>query len=83
MCIAFIEGDLLRYHATDIRATFDWFDWDRDTFTYDVLWKDPAGNWHNGRCKVRSHEPGPFGEDLVFWVSGDPHRRLRSRASRS
>lgn len=36
MCVAFIEGDLLRHHATNIHASFDWFDWDRDTFTYDV-----------------------------------------------
>ena len=83
MCVSFIEGDLLRYHATDITASFDWFDWDGDTYTYDVRWKDPDGKWHNGRCKVRSHEPGPFGEDLVYWVSEDPRRRLRSPARHS
>lgn len=75
MCVAFIEGDLLRHHATNIHASFDWFDWDRDTFTYDVRWMDVEEKWRNGRCKVRAHEPGPFGEDVVYWVAGKPGTR--------
>lgn len=78
MCIAFIEGDLLRQHATNIHATFDWLDWDRDTFTYDVRWMDAAGKWWSGRCKVRSQEVGPFGDDAVYWVTGGPPPNLSS-----
>ena len=75
MCVAFIEGDLLRHHATNIHASFDWFDWDRDTFTYDVRWMDAEEKWRNGRCKVRAHEPGPFGKDVVYWIAGKPGTR--------
>jgi len=64
MCIASIEGSLLRYHATDIKTRVNWMDSDRDTLTYDVWWRDREGKPHSNRCKVSS---GYSTDDAVYW----------------
>jgi hypothetical protein len=66
MCRALVEGDLRRYHATDIDIKLDWLDFDRDTFTYDVQYRDRAGEFHRNRCKVTS---GRYAADeAVYWT---------------
>ena len=66
MCTALIEGSLRKYHATDIHITLDWLDFDRDTFTYDVEYRDRAGRVHHNRCKVSSqHYPA---DEAVYWT---------------
>ena len=74
MCTAEIEGSLGRVHAKDIKLKLDWLDFDRDTFTYDVEYCDPAGKVHHNRCKVATRY---FGADnSVYWT--DP---IESRPS--
>jgi hypothetical protein len=66
MCTAEIEGSLKRYHASDIQLKFDWLDFDRDTFTYDVTYRDSTGNLRHNRCKVATRY---FGADnSVYWT---------------
>ena len=70
MCMALVEGDLRKYHATDIVITIDLFDFDRDTFTYDVEYRDGAGTLHRNRCKVtyRGYD------EAVYWTDPiNPH----------
>ena len=64
MCKADIEGSLLRYHATGIQMKFDWMDFDRDTFTYDVQYRDRAGKVHYNRCKVTTSQ---YLDPTVYW----------------
>ncbi|HET9634666.1 MAG TPA: hypothetical protein VFP26_01950 [Gemmatimonadaceae bacterium] len=67
MCKAEIEGSLRRYHATDIKISLDWFDFDRDTYTYDVEYRDRHGKVHTNRCKVASQ---PFvADESVYWLN--------------
>jgi hypothetical protein len=66
MCAAEIEGSLRRYHASDIELALDWMDFDRDTFTYDVTYRDSAGKVRYNRCKVNTRY---FGADnSVYWT---------------
>ena len=66
MCTALIEGSLGKYHATDIQITLDWLDFDRDTFTYDVEYRDRAGKIQHNRCKVSS---GDYpADEAVYWT---------------
>lgn len=62
MCTALVEGDLRRYHATEIEIVRDWLDADRDTVTFDVSYRDSAGALKHNRCKVSATE------DSVFWT---------------
>jgi hypothetical protein len=66
MCLAEIEGSLRKYHATDIEIVFDWMDFDRNTFTYDVQYRDRDGHFHRNRCKVTSR--GHPADESVYWV---------------
>lgn len=66
MCLAEIEGSLRKYHATDIEIEFDWMDYDRETFTYDVQYRDRSGKFHRNRCKVTSGRA--IGDEAVYWV---------------
>ena len=63
MCKAEIEGSLRKYHARDVKITFDWFDYDRDTFTYDVEYRDREGKVHTNRCKVSP------ADESIYWVT--------------
>ena len=65
MCTALIEGDLRRYHATDIEIARDWMDLDRDTLTFDVTYRDPSGSIKHNRCKVSTTEDAVFWTDLI------------------
>jgi flagellar biosynthesis/type III secretory pathway M-ring protein FliF/YscJ len=72
VCTALVEGDLRKYHATDIVIKLDWFDFDKDTFTYDVEYRDRAGTFHRNRCKVTSH--GYPADEAVYWTDPiNPH----------
>ncbi len=72
MCAAQIEGSLRKHHATDIEIRFDWFDFDQDTFTYDVEYRDRNGKVHRNRCKVTSR--GYPADKAVYWTDPvDPH----------
>ncbi len=66
MCVAQIEGGLLKYHATDIDIKCDWLDSDRDTLTYDVQYRDRAGKIHHNRCKVSFR--GYPTDEAVYWT---------------
>src|SRR5689334_14657375 len=66
MCKAEIEGSLRRYHATDIKITFDPFDFDRDNFTYDVEYRDRLGKLHTNRCKVSSRASPE--DEAIYWT---------------
>lgn len=66
-CKAAIEGSLRKYHAGDIKITFDWFDFDRDNFTYDVEYRDHQGKVHANRCKVSSHAYPA--DEAIYWVT--------------
>lgn len=66
MCTALIEGSLRKYHATDIQITIDWLDFDRDTFSYDVEYRDRAGRIHHNRCKVSAVDYPA--DDAVYWT---------------
>lgn len=62
--VARIEGALRAQHATDIRIAQNWFDFDRDTLTYDVTFSDSIGQSQHRRCKVAIR----FGADgELFW----------------
>lgn len=75
---AMIEGDLRRYHATDIDITIDWTSCDRYTFTYDVRYRDSAGDQRGNRCRVTSH--AGRGDQAVYWSEPlDP--RVRAQPS--
>jgi hypothetical protein len=50
--VAVIEGELKRRKAGDITIAPRWFDFDRDTLTYDVSYVMPSGERHENRCKV-------------------------------
>jgi hypothetical protein len=50
--VAVIEGELKRLKASDINIAADWFDFDRDTLTYNVSCVMPTGEHHENRCKV-------------------------------
>ena len=63
-CKALIEGDLRRFHFKDITISPDWFDFDRDTFTYDVEYTDDTGRRVLNRCKVNVHL---LGDQMVYW----------------
>lgn len=65
-CKSVIEGSLLRYHATDIVVKRDWMDFDRDTSTYDVEYRDTSGKLQRNRCKVTSGNV--LAEDAVYWA---------------
>ena len=65
-CTALIEGSLRKYHATDMHIKFDWLDFDEDTFTYDVEYRDRAGKVHHNRCKVAYH--GYPADESVYWT---------------
>ena len=64
-CVALIEGELMRHHATQIVTAFDWTDFDRDNFTYDVEYVDATGEQCHARCKVRSRRIPE--DNAVFW----------------
>ena len=64
-----IEGDLRFNHATDIKIEGDWFDFDRDTLTYDVEYTDASGKRRRNRCKVGLRV---LSHQRVFWQ--DPLR---------
>jgi hypothetical protein len=66
-CKVQIEGTLRRHHATDIKIKLDWLEFDRDTFTYDVEYRDRDGKVHNNRCKVTAHPS--LADDAVYWVN--------------
>jgi hypothetical protein len=50
--VALIQEELSRRKASDITITNDWFDFDRDTLTYDVSYRMPSGERQENRCKV-------------------------------
>ena len=64
MCQADIEGSLLRYHATDIKMRLDWMDFTRDSFSYDVQYRDRTGKVHYNRCKVTTSQ---YLDPTVYW----------------
>jgi hypothetical protein len=69
MAKAHIIGALKRIRARNISITFDWGDFDRDTFTYDVSFTTAAGRHHRDRCKVSTRLGA--GEAL-YWERGLP-----------
>jgi hypothetical protein len=64
MARAMIEGDLKRRRATDVDIVADWFDFDRDTLTYDVVYTDAAGKRVRNRAKLAFR---PLADSSVFW----------------
>lgn len=60
-----IQADLLRSGAADARIEFDWTDFDRDTFTYDVTFTDRSGQRVANRCKVAVRAGA---ERTVYWA---------------
>ena len=62
--VALIQAELTRQRATDINISADWFDFDRDTLTYDVSYRLPSGERQENRCKV-SIRLGAV--DDVYW----------------
>ena len=66
LCKAEIEGSLRKYHATDIKITLDLFDYDRDTLTYDVEYRDRLGKLRTNRCKVSSLASPA--DEAIYWV---------------
>lgn len=62
--VARIEAAVRAKNATDIRVASNWFDFDRDTLTYDVTFTDSAGQTQKRRCKV-AMRIGADGE--LFW----------------
>lgn len=67
MCKAEIEGSLRRHHSTNIKIKLDWLDFDRDTLTYNVEYRDRDGKVHTNRCKVTTHPS--LADDAVYWVN--------------
>lgn len=66
-CRALIEADLRRYRATDITIERDWLDFDRDTATFDVRYRDRVGDVHSNRCKVAVRSA--IDAEVVYWAS--------------
>lgn len=64
-CIELIEGSLGKYHATDVDIKRNWMDYDRDTFTYDVTFRDRSGKLNSNRCKVTTR--ADQADDAVYW----------------
>ena len=50
--LALIEGELKSRKASNIMISPDWFDFDRDSLTYDVSYAMPSGERQENRCKV-------------------------------
>ena len=78
---AMIAGDLRRYHATDIDIRIDLMSCDRYTFTYDVRYRDSAGDPHGNRCRV-SYYAGRD-DNAVYWSEPlDPSVRTQPSSFR-
>ncbi len=76
MCAASVEGDLRKHHSTDIIIKLDWLDFDADTLTYDVEYRDRAGTFHRNRCKVSFR--GYPADEAVYWIDPiKPHSPTR------
>jgi len=64
MARTMIEAELRSHKATDIEISGDWFDADRDTLTYDVVYTDAHGKRVENRCKVGIR---PLADQSVYW----------------
>jgi hypothetical protein len=62
-----IQVELEAKGAKDIVVRHEWLDFDRDTFTFSVEYKDSNGNKCATRCKM--HRWGIFLSDEVYWSS--------------
>ena len=62
--LAMIESELTRRRATDIQITADWFDFDRNTLSYDVTYRAPSGERRENRCKVGV---GLWADNALYW----------------
>lgn len=75
--LAMIEGELQARGANDIAITPDWFDFDRDTLTYDVTYVDSKGQRQTNRAKVGIR---PFADRSVYWQQPLPERPAGAQA---
>jgi hypothetical protein len=64
-----IEGVLRRRGMQDIKIEHDWFDFDRDTLTFDVAYRDAAGLRHSNSAKIhhRAMRGGGAMPDDIYW----------------
>jgi hypothetical protein len=51
-CLSYIESDIGKYHPRDVKIRNDWMSQGRYNFTYDVEYRDTAGQMHYNRCTV-------------------------------
>ena len=65
-CRAMIEGEVAATGASDVKVEADWFDFDRDTFTYDVYYTTAAGERIANRAKVAITA---VADQRVYWLS--------------
>lgn len=62
-----IQGELEAKGAKEIVVHHDWLDFDRDTFSFSVKYKDSNENKCATRCKIQRW--GIFLSDEVYWSS--------------